>query len=93
MFTQLISDFPTLVVYFATGLLLQFIATLYVIFVADKHALRATGAAFATTIISTGMIYNIIETIGADHNYTVLVVYALGIAVGTYVGMKFNAHI
>lgn len=76
--------------YFGIGILLEFLSTLYVRFVAGKHSIRAASISFINTILVVGMIYNIIESINATHNYLVLVVYALGVAAGTYFGTRFQ---
>jgi len=80
----------TLIGYFVIGILLEFLSTLYVRLVTGRHSLRAASISFLNTILIIGIIYNIIESISVQRNYLILIIYAAGVATGTFVGTKFN---
>lgn len=78
------------ILYFGVGIILEFLSTLYIRFVAEKHSIKAASISFINTILVIGMIYSIIESINTQHNYVSLVIYAAGVGAGTYLGTLFK---
>ena len=62
--------------------------TLNVKYVAHHKILAATITSFLTTAVSMLVLYNILTKLDSERSLLAIVVYSLGIAVGTILGMK-----
>ena len=79
-------EFLTFLFYFGVGIFLEFLSTLYIRFVAERHSFRAAFISFVNTILVIGIIYKLIESINTSHNFLLLIIYAAGVGTGTYLG-------
>jgi uncharacterized protein YebE (UPF0316 family) len=78
----------TMLVYFLVGVLQDFLLTLNWRYIAKDKIVPATVLSFIVTITSMLVLYNIFMQLDKDRSLTAIIVYALGIAVGTVLGMK-----
>ena len=76
------------IIYFVAGVIQDFLLTLNWRFMAKDKAILASLFSFLTTIISFVVLYNILTKLDQERSIIAIVVYSLGIAAGTFLGMK-----
>ena len=81
-----------LVIYFFAGVLQDFLLTLNWRFVAREKAFSASLFSFLTTVVSMLVVYNIITKLDEERSILAIIVYSLGIASGTLLGLKIKIH-
>lgn len=79
-----------LLIYFFVGIVQDFILTLNFRFIAKDKILSAVISSFVITVISMLVLYDILTRLDTQKSLVAIIVYALGIAAGTYLGMKFK---
>ena len=77
-----------LFVYFLSGILQDFLLTLNFRYIAKDKVTPAAILSFLTTVVSMLVLYNILTTLDNQRSVAAIIIYALGIAVGTILGMK-----
>ena len=77
-----------LILYFFVGMLQDLFWTYNVKYVANEKPLLASTFSFFTSIISMGVFYDIISRLDSERSWLAIIVYSLGISVGTFVAMK-----
>jgi len=77
-----------LIAYFLAGALQDFLLTLNWRFVAREKVVPAAFFSFIVTIVSMIVLYNILTELDSQRSLLGMVIYSLGIAVGTVFGMK-----
>ena len=80
----------TLLVYFSVGVIQDFLFTLNTKYVAKDKVAPAVISSFLTVIVSMLVLYNILSELDSKRSIVSIIVYCSGIAVGTFVGMKFK---
>ena len=75
--------------YFA-GILQDFLLTLNWRFIAGNKVVPASTLSFLVTIVTMTVLYNILNRLDSEHSIVAIVVYAMGIGTGTFLGMKFK---
>jgi len=76
------------IIYFIAGVIQDFLLTLNWRFMAKDKAILASLFSFLTTIISFVVLYNILTRLDQERSLIAIIVYSLGIATGTFLGMK-----
>lgn len=76
------------IIYFFAGVLQDFLLTLNWRYMAKDKAWGASLFSFLTTIISFVVLYNILTKLDQERSIIAIVVYSIGIATGTFLGMK-----
>lgn len=79
-----------MILYFFAGILQDFLLTLNWRFIAKHKILPATGLSFLVTIVTMLVLYNILTYLDQQRSFIAIIVYAAGIATGTFLGMKFK---
>lgn len=79
-----------LLLYFLAGVLQDFLVTLNQRYVIKNHVVSAMITSFIITIVSLIVLYNIVSSLDPQQSIPAIVVYALGIAVGTFLAMKLK---
>ena len=79
-----------LILYFLIGVLEDFLITLNFRYVAKELAFPAAFFSFLSTIVSMAIVYHILTLLDARRGALAITIYALGIAAGTFLAMKFN---
>lgn len=79
-----------LLIYFVVGIIQDFLLTLNWRYVAKERPFPAVIFSFLTTIVSMVVFYNILTQLDSERSIMAMIVYSLGIGVGTYVGMRFK---
>lgn len=77
-------------IYFATGILQDFLLTLNWRYVALNRPTPAAIYSFLTTVVTMLVLYNILTRLDAQRSIVAVIIYALGVGTGTLVGMKFK---
>jgi uncharacterized protein YebE (UPF0316 family) len=75
-------------IYFLAGVLQDFLLTLNWRFIAKDKIFPASLFSFLTTIISFVVLYNILTKLDQENSLIAIVIYSIGIAMGTFLGMK-----
>ena len=78
-----------LVIYFIVGVIQDFFFTLNSRYIAEKKVWPAVAFSFLTILMSMIVLYNILNEIDSEKSILSIIVYSLGIALGTYAAMKF----
>lgn len=78
-----------LIIYFAVGIVQDFFFTLNSKYIAKDKVLLAVIFSFLTILMSMLVLYNILSDLDSERSLLAIVVYSCGIAVGTYVAMRF----
>ncbi|HZX50224.1 MAG TPA: DUF5698 domain-containing protein [Candidatus Paceibacterota bacterium] len=78
------------VLYFLAGIVQDFLVTLDWRFIAKNKVAPATLLSFLGTVVAMLVLYNILTQLDANRGITAIIVYAAGIAAGTFLGMKFK---
>lgn len=76
------------IIYFIAGVVQDFLLTLNWRFMAKEKAILASIFSFLTTIVSLVVLYNILTRLDQERSIIAIIVYSLGIATGTFLGMK-----
>ncbi len=79
-----------LIVYFFAGVLQDFLFTLNLRYVAKSKVFFAVLTSFLVTVVSLLVLYNILTNLDSQRSIIAIMVYALGIAAGTFLAMKFK---
>ena len=79
-----------LVIYFVVGVVQDFFFTLNSRYIAEKKVWPAVAFSFLTILMSMVVLYNILNEIDSDKSIVAIFIYSLGIALGTYLAMKFE---
>ncbi len=77
-----------LLIYFVAGIIQDFVLTLNWQFVARHKPLPATFFSFLATFFSWVIFYDVLTRLDGDRSLVAIIVYSLGIGVGTYLAMK-----
>lgn len=78
-----------LIVYFAAGIVQDFFFTMNSKYIAKDKVLPAVVFSFLTILMSMLVLYNILSEIDSERSLLAIAVYSCGIAIGTYVAMRF----
>ncbi len=81
-----------LLIYFFAGVLQDFVFTLNIRFVNKERVLFAVLTSFLITVISLLVLYNILTNLDSQRSLLAIIIYAAGIATGTYLAMKFKVR-
>jgi uncharacterized protein YebE (UPF0316 family) len=76
------------IIYFFAGVLQDFLLTLNWRYMAKDKIWGDSLFSFLTTIISFIVLYNILTKLDQERSLIAIVIYSLGIAMGTFLGMK-----
>jgi len=76
------------IIYFIAGVIQDFLLTLNWRYMAKDRIWGASLFSFLTTIISFIVLYNILTKLDQERSLIAIVIYSLGIATGTFLGMK-----
>lgn len=79
-----------IVLYFFVGILQDFLLTLNWRYIAKHKIAPAVSLSFLVTIVSLLVIYDIVSRLDSQRSIFAIFVYALGVATGTFLGMKFK---
>jgi len=77
-----------LFIYFAVGILQDVFWTMNVKYVANEKPALAASFSFCTSMISMGIFYDILTRLDKERSWIAIIVYSLGISVGTFIAMK-----
>lgn len=80
----------TLLGYFLVGILQDFLVTMNFRCIAKNKVVPAVGTSFLLTMLSMVSLYNILTSLDKQRSLVAIIVYAVGISVGTYLGMLFD---
>jgi len=86
-----INKFMNYLIYFLVGVVQDFLTTLNWRYVAKDKVLPAMLFSFLTTAVGMLVLYNIITQLDPNRSILAILVYSLGITVGTFLAMKFKA--
>ena len=78
-----------LLIYFVVGLIQDFIWTLNIRFIDHDKIFRAALTSFLGTVITTAVIYDILTRLEKEESIVAIVIYAAGVASGTFFWMHF----
>lgn len=76
------------IIYFFAGVLQDFLLTLNWRYMVKDKVWGASLFSFLTTIISFVVLYNILTKLDQERSIIAIIVYSVGIATGTFLGMK-----
>ena len=79
-----------LLAYFFAGVFQDFLVTLNQRYVIKNHVVSAMVTSFMITIVSMVVLYNVLSSLDPQQSIPAIIVYALGIAIGTLLAMKFK---
>jgi len=79
-----------LILYFFAGIVQDFLLTLNWRYISKHKIFPASLLSFLVTIMTMVVLYNILTKLDSQRSVTAIVVYALGVASGTFLGMKFK---
>jgi uncharacterized protein YebE (UPF0316 family) len=79
-----------LILYFIVGVVQDFALTLNWRFIAKDKIFLSVLFSFLTTVISMLVIYNILTKLDESRSIIAIIVYACGIATGTFIAMKIK---
>ncbi len=79
-----------LIAYFFAGVLQDFLFTLNIKYVAINKIILAMLTSFLITVVNLVVLYNILTVMDSQRSILAIVVYAAGIATGTFLAMKFK---
>ena len=77
-----------LILYFFAGVLQDFLLTINWRFIAKERAMPSAIFSFIGTLVSMVVLYTIITQLDQERSALAILVYAIGVAVGTMIGMK-----
>lgn len=76
--------------YFFAGIAQDFLTTLNWRFIVKENIPLAVITSFLTTVVSFLVLYNILTRLEGERSLLAIIVYAAGIGVGTFFGMKLK---
>lgn len=79
-----------LLLYFFVGVLQDLFWTYNVKYVANEKPVLASAFSFFTSVVSMGVFYDILTRLDSERSWLAILVYSLGIAVGTFTAMKLK---
>jgi uncharacterized protein YebE (UPF0316 family) len=79
-----------IILYFFVGILQDFLVTLNWRYIAKHKIAPAMLLSFLVTITTMLVIYNILSRLDSQRSIIAIIVYASGVAVGTFLAMKFK---
>lgn len=79
-----------LILYFLVGILQDFLVTLNWRYIAKHKIAPAMTMSFLVTIVTMLVIYNILSRLDSQRSIVAIVIYAAGVAAGTFLAMKFK---
>lgn len=79
-----------LILYFLAGILQDFLVTLNWRYVSHNKPVPAVIFSFLATIVSFTVLYDIVTKLDSSRSITAIIIYSLGVGVGTFLGMKFK---
>jgi len=79
-----------LILYFLAGVLQDFLVTLNLRYINQDKLLSAMSSSFIATVVSLIVLYNLITSLDPNKSVIAIIIYALGVAFGTFLGMKFK---
>ncbi len=79
-----------LAIYFLVGVVQDFFFTLNSKYIAEKKVWPAVAFSFLTILMSMVVLYNILNELDSEKSIVAIFIYSLGIALGTYLAMKFE---
>ncbi|MBU4274327.1 hypothetical protein KKE19_00760 [Patescibacteria group bacterium] len=82
--------FLDLIIYFIVGVVQDFLLTANWMFVAKEKVFLASLFSFLTTVMTILVLYNILTNLDTQRSIVAIIVYALGIATGTFLAMKLK---
>jgi len=77
-----------LIIFFVVGIVQDFVVTLNWRFIAKEKIFLASIFSFLTTVITLGVLYSILARLDESRSIPAIIVYALGVAAGTFIAMK-----
>lgn len=77
-------------IYFFVGILQDFMLTLNWRYIAKHKIAPAVSMSFLVTITTMLVIYNILAKLDEQRSIVAIIIYAAGVAAGTFLGMKFK---
>lgn len=77
-----------LILYFIAGVVQDFLLTLNWRYIAKEKVSGAVLFSFLTTVISLLVLYSILTRLDESRSIFAIIIYALGIATGTFIAMK-----
>ncbi len=83
-------NFNLLALYFIAGIIQDFLFTLNLRYINEKKPLQATLFSFVVTVVSLVVLYNILTQFDSQRSIIAIMVYAAGVGLGTFFGMKFK---
>jgi uncharacterized protein YebE (UPF0316 family) len=78
------------ILYFIAGVVEDFLVTVDLRLIAEKRVIPATLVSFVATLIALFVLYNILARLDAERSVIAIIIYAAGIATGTFLGMKMK---
>ncbi len=78
------------IIYFFAGVLQDFLLTLNWRYMMKDKTAPAAFFSFIVTVVSMLVLYNIITRLDEGRSIIAIIIYALGIGVGTILGMKIK---
>jgi hypothetical protein len=79
-----------LFIYFFVGIFQDFLLTLNWRYIAKHKIGPAVLMSFLVTVTTMLVIYNILVKLDSQRSILAIIIYAAGVAVGTFLGMKFK---
>jgi len=79
-----------IILYFFVGILQDFLLTLNFRYIAKHKVAPAVFVSFLVTITTMLVIYNILSKLDEQRSIVAIIIYAAGVATGTFFGMKFK---
>jgi len=79
-----------LIAYFFAGVLQDFLFTLNIKYVAVNKIILAMITSFLITVVNLVVLYNILTVMDSQRSIFAIVIYAAGIATGTFLAMKLK---
>jgi len=86
----MMTEILTLTIYFFAGVVQDFFFTLNSKYIAQNKVGLAVIFSFLTILMSMLVLYNILSELDSQRGLLSIIVYSFGIAVGTYLALKFN---
>lgn len=79
-----------IILYFFVGIFQDFLVTLNWRYIAEHKIVPAMLLSFLVTVTTMLVIYNILSKLDSQRSIIAIIVYASGVAIGTFLAMKFK---
>jgi uncharacterized protein YebE (UPF0316 family) len=79
-----------LIIYFFAGVVQDFLFTVNLRYVAKNKISLAVLTSFLVTVVNLLVLYNILTKLDEQRTIVAIIIYALGITMGTFLAMKFK---